>query len=106
MSETGVTVDFAVGTCLPDWQVEAYNDAVDSGNAIHADDTARRYGFGGGLVPGVTTYGYLLHPVVAALGADFLAHGASSVRLRPPIYEGETVTVTARVSACADGVTT
>ncbi|MCB1748849.1 MAG: MaoC family dehydratase, partial [Gammaproteobacteria bacterium] len=103
--ERNVVGAWDVGTTLPSWQVEAYNDAVDSGNAIHADDTAQRYGFGGGLVPGVTTYGYLLHPVVTVLGVDFLARGASSVRLRRPIYEGEIVTVTATVSACVDGVT-
>jgi acyl dehydratase len=105
MNEQTTTRAVAPGTRLPDWQVEAYNDAVDSGNAIHEDGTAQRYGFGGGLVPGVTTYGYLLHPVVAAIGIDFLARGASSVRLRRPIYEGETVTVSATVSACADGAT-
>ncbi|MGE0484500.1 MAG: hypothetical protein AB7Q81_10200 [Gammaproteobacteria bacterium] len=105
MSEAISAREFAPGTNLPAWRVEAYNDAVDSGNAIHEDGTAQRYGFGGGLVPGVTTYGYLLHPVVAALGADFLARGASSVRLRRPIYEGETVTVTATVGARVDGVT-
>lgn len=106
MDEARRRTAYVAGAALPAWQVEAYNDAIDSGNAIHEDDTAQRYGFGGGLVPGVTTYGYLLHPVVAALGADFLACGASSVRLRRPIYEGETVTVSARVGACSEGVTT
>ncbi|MGE0859979.1 MAG: hypothetical protein AB7I01_12945 [Gammaproteobacteria bacterium] len=91
--------DHPLGSALPAWQVRAHNDAVDSGNAIHEDGTAQRYGFGGGLVPGVTTYGYLLHGVIAALGADFLRGGASSVRLRRPVYAGETVTVSARVSA-------
>lgn len=92
--------ELAPGALLPSWQVCAHNDAVDSGNPIHEDGTAQRYGFGGGLVPGVTTYGYLLHPVMAVLGEDFLARGASSVRLRRPVYAGERVTVTARVAAC------
>ncbi len=92
---------YAVGDRLPLWQVVAHNDAVDSGNPIHEDSVAQRYGFGGGLVPGVTTYGYLLHPVVAAFGIEFLTCGSSSVRLRRPIYAGQTLQVAARVSAVA-----
>lgn len=92
---------YAPGDRLPVWQVVAYNDAVDSGNPIHEDSVAQRYGFGGGLVPGVTTYGYLLHPVVAAFGPDFLTRGSSSVSLRRPIYAGESLQVSARVSAVA-----
>ena len=92
---------YAVGDQLPAWQVVAHNDAVDSGNPIHEDRVAQSYGFGGGLVPGVTTYGYLLHPVVAAFGLEFLRGGSSSVRLRRPIYAGETLQVGARVSAVA-----
>jgi MaoC like domain len=103
------TIDFAhyaLGDRLPMWQVVAHNDAVDSGNPIHEDSVAQRYGFGGGLVPGVTTYGYLLHPVVASFGRDFLTRGSSSVRLRRPIYAGETLQVAARVSAVArDAIT-
>jgi acyl dehydratase len=92
---------FAVGDRLPSWSVTATNDAVDSGNPIHEDAAAQRYGFGGGLVPGVTTYGYLLHPVVAIFGLDFLRRGASQVRLRSPIYAGERLQVSTKVSAVA-----
>lgn len=90
---------FAIGDRLPSWTVTAFNDAIDSGNPIHEDQTAQRYGFGGGLVPGVTTYGYLLHPLVAALGVDFLRRGASQIRLRSPIYAGDSLEVASRVSA-------
>ena len=38
-------------------RVSAYNTAHDSENKIHDDATARRFGFGGGLVPGVDVYG-------------------------------------------------
>lgn len=92
---------FAIGDRLPSWSVTATNDAVDSGNPIHEDAAAQRYGFGGGLVPGVTTYGYLLHPVVAIFGLDFLRRGASQIRLRSPIYAGEHLQVSAKVSAVA-----
>jgi acyl dehydratase len=92
---------FAVGDRLPSWSVTAINDATNSGNPIHEDAAAQRYGFGGGLVAGVTTYGYLLHPVMALLGLDFLRGGASQVRLRSPIYAGERLQVSAKVSAVA-----
>lgn len=97
---------YAEGHALPVWQVMADNDAVDSGNAIHEDSVAQRYGFKGGLVPGVTTYGYMTHPLVAAFGADFLARGRSTVRLRRPIYEGEQVAVHTRIQSVAGDVLT
>ena len=42
----------------------ARNTASESSNLIHSDEVARRYGFRGGLVPGVTDYAYLTRPVV------------------------------------------
>ena len=39
------------------YTITAHNPATGSENRIHADDVARRYGFRGGLVPGVTVYG-------------------------------------------------
>lgn len=97
--QTHPCADLAPGDTLPSWSVTAVNDARDSGNPIHEDDGAQRYGFGAGLVAGVTTFGYLLHPVVAALGSDFLRDGTSSIRLRSPVYAGEVLTVTARLAA-------
>jgi len=35
------------------YRVEAFNTAKASENKIHDDAVARRFGFGGGLVPGV-----------------------------------------------------
>ena len=46
------------------WKASALNTAPDSENQIHSDDLAKRYGFKGGLVPGVTVSAYLLHPVI------------------------------------------
>ena len=37
---------------------------------IHDDATARRFGFGGGLVPGVDVYGYMTHLPVLRCHAD------------------------------------
>lgn len=70
------------------WTGVAYNPATASDNRIHADDVARQYGFRGGLVPGVTVYAYLLQPAVGAWGLDFLARGATSVKLERPLYDG------------------
>ena len=39
------------------YRVRARNAATNSEDKIHPDDVARRYGFEGGLVPGVTVCG-------------------------------------------------
>jgi acyl dehydratase len=85
------------GTKLPGYSVIAVNDALDSGNPIHEDSAARRHGFGSGLVPGVTVYGYCMRSVVALFGIDFLSAGVSSVQLRKPFYAGEQVSVSGSV---------
>ena len=87
-----------VGDSLKPWTVVAQNDAADSGNEIHDDRVARQYGFRGGLVPGVTVYGYLTGPLVAAFGPEWLDRGGLRVRLRRPVYEGERVAVESRVT--------
>jgi hypothetical protein len=69
------------------WQAEAFNQVPESENRIHSDDVARRYGFRGGLVPGVTVTAYLCHPAVAAWGMDWLAHGRARVVVNTPLYD-------------------
>jgi hypothetical protein len=64
---------------LPDYRVKAVNTSTDSENKIHDDATARRYGFAGGLVPGVTVYAYLTQPLVATLGPAWLQRGTTNV---------------------------
>jgi hypothetical protein len=76
------------------FHVRAVNTAVDSENKIHDDAVAAQYGFRGGLVPGVTVYGYLAAPVVGHFGPDWLERGAMDVRLLKPVYDGDDVTVT------------
>ena len=44
---------------LAPYRVSAFNTAHDSENKIHDDDVARRFGFQGGLVPGVEVYAYM-----------------------------------------------
>ena len=53
---------------LSPYQVEAFNTAAQSENKIHDDAVARRFGFKGGLVPGVEVYAYMTHVPVARWG--------------------------------------
>ena len=48
--------------------VAAFNTAKASENLIHDDATARRFGFTGGLVPGVEVYAYMTHPAARHWG--------------------------------------
>lgn len=84
-----------------EYRVRARNTATDSENRIHDDRTAARYGFRGGLVPGVTVYGYMTVPVVAAFGRPWLEHGAMQIKFIQPIYEGDEVIVRAATSTPA-----
>ena len=77
------------------WTVEAHNTAPDSENRIHDDEVARRYGFAGGLVPGVTTYAWLARQALVALGPAWLERGTIEVRFLQPVYEGDRVLVEA-----------
>ena len=45
------------------YRVSAFNTAQESENKIHDDDVARRFGFTGGLVPGVDVYAYMTQRV-------------------------------------------
>jgi hypothetical protein len=74
-------------------RVRAVNTASDSENQIHDDHVAAEYGFRGGLVPGVTVYGYMASAVIDRLGLEWLERGAMDVRFFEPFYEGEEVAV-------------
>jgi acyl dehydratase len=78
------------------YRVVAFNSARDSENKMHDDAVARRYGFSGGLVPGVDVYAYMAHPAIARWGRAFLEGGTLQARFLKPVYDGETATVTAR----------
>ena len=73
------------------WSVVARNLPEHAGNAIHTDAGARAAGFPRALVAGVTTYAYLTHPIVAAWGLDWVAHGGGEVRFRSPVFEHDQV---------------
>jgi len=80
---------------LGPYRVEAFNTAKASENKIHDDAVARRFGFGGGLVPGVDVYAYMAHLPVARWGRAWLERGAAKCRFQKPVYDGEIATVTA-----------
>jgi len=86
-------------TCypLPPYRVRARNTSATSDNKIHDDETAARYGFRGGLVPGVTVYAYMTVPLVAEFSDAWLERGSMQVRFHKPFYEGEEVIVRAEV---------
>ena len=84
---------------LPEYRVKARNTSLHGENPIHDDEFARRHGFRGGLVPGVTVYAYLTHPLVEVFGPAWLERGTAGVRFLRPVLEGEEATITGSVTA-------
>jgi acyl dehydratase len=70
-------------------RVQAYNTSRLSENKIHDDTVARRFGFSGGLVPGVDVVAYMVHLPVAKWGRAFLERGLIEARFVKPVYDGE-----------------
>ena len=77
----------------PSLRIRAVNTAPDSENRIHEARTAAEYGFGNGLVPGVTIYGYMASAVIERLGTEWLRRGSMDVRFHQPFYEDEEVAI-------------
>jgi acyl dehydratase len=75
------------------YDVRAFNTAAASENKMHDDATARRFGFRGGLVPGVEVYAYMTHAPVARFGRAWLERGGMECRLVKPVYDGSLVKV-------------
>ena len=70
---------------------------------MHDDTVAKRFGFSGGLVPGVDVMAYMMHLPVKQWGRAFLERGLIEARFVKPVYDGETADVT---GALSDGVLT
>jgi acyl dehydratase len=83
------------------YRVSAFNTSKQSENKIHDDTVARKFGFSGGLVPGVDVLAYMVHMPVAKWGRAFLERGVIEARFVKPVYDGELADVTASES---DGV--
>jgi hypothetical protein len=77
------------------YRVEAYNTAKQSENKMHDDTVAKRFGFSGGLVPGVDVMAYMMHQPVAKWGRAFLERGVIDARFLKPVYDGEMAELTA-----------
>jgi len=75
--------------------VTAFNTATASDNRIHADDVASRFGFTGGLVPGVDVFAYMAHAPVALWGREWLSRGRIRAKFGKPVYDGDEALVTA-----------
>ena len=80
---------------LSPYRVAAFNASKESENKIHDDAVARRFGFRGGLVPGVDVYAYMTHLPVQRWGRAWLERGAAECRFLKPVYDGDAAVVTA-----------
>ena len=80
---------------LPPYRVSAYNTAKASENKIHDDETARRFGFTGGLVGGVHVYAYMTHQPLARWGRAWLERGSGECRFTKPVYDGDIAEIVA-----------
>ena len=80
------------------YRVQAYNTAKQSENKMHDDTVAKRFGFSGGLVPGVDVMAYMMHQPVAKWGRSFLERGLIDARFVKPVYDGEMAELTANES--------
>lgn len=87
------------------YRVQAYNLSHASENKIHDDGVARRFGFQGGLVPGVEVYAYMTHLPVARWGMEWLERGTAECRFFSPVYDGKLVSVSATPGARALTIT-
>ena len=87
------------------YRVKACNLAKSSENKMHDDTVARRFGFVGGLVPGVDIFAYMSHMPVARWGRVFLERGALEGRFIKPVYDGEIIDVVSEESDDALAIT-
>jgi acyl dehydratase len=79
---------------LETYRVQAFNTAKLSENKMHDDTVAKRFGFSGGLVPGVDVMAYMMHLPVTKWGRAFLERGLIEARFLKPVYDGEIADVT------------
>jgi len=77
------------------YSLVAFNTATASANKIHDDEVAKRFGFRGGLVPGVDVYAYLCHSPVEVWGISSMERATMCGRFHKPVYDGHRVDITA-----------
>jgi acyl dehydratase len=79
--------------------ITAFNTATASENRIHDDATAAKFGFTGGLVPGVDDFAYMQHGPVKLFGREWLSEGGMRAKFLAPIYDGDEATLEATILA-------
>src|SRR5688572_33451020 len=82
---------------LATYQVRTHNASSHSENRMHSDEVARQFGFKGALVPGVTVFAHMTHPLVAHYGTAWLTRGTAHVSFAKAANEGELF-----ITNCAD----
>ena len=80
-------------------EVNAFNLSAASENKIHDDTVAQKFGFRGGLVPGVEVYAYMTNLPVRQFGADWLSGGSLDCRFQKPVYDGRNAVSTGQLEA-------
>lgn len=70
-------------------------------NPVHGDNAAA-YGYEGGIVAGIHTYGWMVPAILDALGDEWMADGWAEVAFLRPVFPGEELT--SEVTPGPDGV--
>jgi hypothetical protein len=81
------------GAAWPTLSVTARNRISDPRKKMHDPAVAQRMGFADGLVPGTVLYGYLLRPILARFGRDWLSGVVCDLDLPRPVTDGEALTI-------------
>jgi len=87
---------------LPSRTVVARNTAAEELGSIHDNAYAARFGYRGGLVPGVTLLAYLTPALIEAFAEAWPQRGRLHARFVRPAYDGERLAVRA-TAARRDG---
>jgi acyl dehydratase len=80
-------------------EVNAFNLSAASENKIHDDTIAKKFGFQGGLVPGVEVYAYMTNLPMRQFGAEWLSGGSLDCRFQKPVYDGKTAVASSQLEA-------
>jgi hypothetical protein len=86
----------------PAYRVRTHNASSHSENRMHSDDVARSFGFKAALVPGVTVFAHMTHPLVERFGEAWLARGVAEVNFAKPAYDGDRLSVETGGGGTAD----
>jgi hypothetical protein len=87
----------------PAYRVRTHNASSQSENRMHSDDVARSFGFRAALVPGVTVFAHMTHPLVERFGEAWLARGVADVSFAKPAYDGDMLSVETAEGGAANG---